>query len=397
MNDSLKGLADDYTAALRAYVARPSEADLQRAYEMGRTIIESDLGILDLVSIHHEALVKLLLAALESEIAPMAKLAEAFFAECLAPVEMTLRGFRDANATLHFLNQTLQALNQELERRVAERTDALEQANATLEAEISERKRAEEAVRNLNAGLEVRIQERTAQLEAANKELEAFSYSVSHDLRAPLRAIDGFSRMLVRDYQSNLPEQAQLRLQTIRENAQQMGALIDDLLAFARLSHQGLNKQLVAPADLVRKILAGLAGEMENRHVAVEIADLPPCQADPALLQQVWVNLLTNALKYTRQRDMARIEVGSLDLDGQQTFFIKDNGVGFDMRYYDKLFGIFQRLHRAEDFEGTGVGLATVQRIIRRHGGRVWAEAAVDQGATFYFTLERGEGSDERE
>lgn len=244
--------------------------------------------------------------------------------------------------------------------------------------------------KQLNLELEARVVERTTQLETANKELEAFTYSVSHDLRSPLRAIDGFSRMLLRDYAAQLPTEGQRRLQVVRDNAKRMGQLIDDLLAFSRLSRQPLQKRRVAPADLVYQVFRELSSERENRRVEIQIDDLPLCEADPTLLKQVFVNLLSNALKYTRLREIAQIEIGYIPLEADKNvaYFVKDNGVGFDMRYADKLFGVFQRLHRAEEFDGTGVGLAIVQRVILRHGGRVWAEAQVDQGATFYFTLE---------
>jgi len=243
--------------------------------------------------------------------------------------------------------------------------------------DITERKR-----------LEQEVQQRSAAFEAANKELEAFSYSVSHDLRAPLRAIDGFSRILLEDHIAHLPADAQRYLHAVRNNSQQMGRLIDDLLTFARLSRQPLSKQLVRPADLVQQCVEELRAEQQGRRVEMAIGDLPACQADPALLKQVWLNLISNALKYTRKQEMAVIAVGCQEQDSATAYFVRDNGVGFDMRYADKLFGVFQRLHRAEEYAGTGVGLAIVQRIIHRHGGRVWAEAAVNHGATFYFTLQ---------
>jgi light-regulated signal transduction histidine kinase (bacteriophytochrome) len=231
------------------------------------------------------------------------------------------------------------------------------------------------------------VVERTAQLEAANKELEAFSYSVSHDLRAPLRAVDGFSLAVLEDFGPLLPPECQSQLQVIRDGAQRMGELIDDLLKFSRLSRQPLGKQTVNTEKLVRSTLADLTGQCRGRQIKSRVGELPPCEADPALLKQVWVNLLSNALKYTSKREISEVEVGCLKQHGEEIYFVRDNGTGFDMLYANKLFRVFQRLHRAEDYEGTGVGLAIVQRIVSRHGGRIWAEAAPDRGATFYFTL----------
>jgi signal transduction histidine kinase len=236
--------------------------------------------------------------------------------------------------------------------------------------------------------LEQRVIARTAQLEAANKELEAFSYSISHDLRAPLRAIHGFSRILLEEHAPHLADEARRYLHLVRDNAQHMGELIDDLLTFARLSRQPLKRQRVVCADLVRQVLGELNGEHAGRRVDITVGDLPLCQADPTLLKQVLVNLCANALKFTRQREVAVIEIGCREAGGERVYFVKDNGIGFDMQYVGKLFGVFQRLHRADEYDGTGVGLAIVQRIIHRHGGRVWAEAAVNQGATFSFTLD---------
>jgi len=253
--------------------------------------------------------------------------------------------------------------------------------------DITDRRKIQEELKQLNAGLEQRVLERTAELNAANKELEAFSYSVSHDLRAPLRSMQGFSKILLEEHAPHLPEEAQRYLRLVAENCAQMGCLVDDLLTFSRLSRQSLNRRHVSTAALVRQCLEELQAEREGRSVAITVGDLPDCLADSSLLKQVWMNLLSNAIKFTRTRRRAEIEIGCGQAQGARAYYVKDNGVGFDMQDADKLFGVFQRLHRAEDYEGTGVGLAIVQRIIYRHGGRVWAEAAVNQGATFFFTL----------
>jgi PAS domain S-box-containing protein len=254
--------------------------------------------------------------------------------------------------------------------------------------DITERKRAGEEVHRLNQELEQRVADRTAQLEAANKELEAFASSVSHDLRAPLRHIDGFLELLEKRTTGALDERSQHYMNTISDAAERMGVLIDDLLAFSRMGRHEMSKGPVELGLLVQDIIREYESETKNRLIHWHIVDLPAVTGDRAMLRIVLVNLIANALKFTRQRQPAEITIGCLPDQGNEiVIFVRDNGVGFDMVYIDKLFGVFQRLHQADEFEGTGIGLANVRRIINRHGGRTWAEGKVNQGATFYFSL----------
>jgi light-regulated signal transduction histidine kinase (bacteriophytochrome) len=232
-----------------------------------------------------------------------------------------------------------------------------------------------------------RLDRALVEARAAAAELDSFSYTVAHDLRAPLRAIDGFSRALIEDFADKLEPEAARLLGVVRRNSLRMGRLMDDLLGFSRLLRQPLEKHRIEPAAIVRGILADSNAKWANRDVGIELGALPPVDADPALLTQLYANLIDNAMKFTAHADKPRIEIGSTAADGRTVYFIADNGAGFDMAHAGKLFGVFQRLHRAEDFDGNGVGLAVAQRIVHRHGGAIWAKAAPGAGASFFFTL----------
>ncbi|MEN6623522.1 MAG: PocR ligand-binding domain-containing protein [Smithella sp.] len=254
--------------------------------------------------------------------------------------------------------------------------------------DITELKRAKEALQKAHDELEIRVKERTSQLEALNAELESFSYSISHDLRAPLRAIDGFSMMILKKQGTNFDKDTQHKFNVIRHNTEIMGQLIDGLLELSRLGRKCMNMSIIYMDNIINEVWEEIEIINQERKISLSIKAMPPGFGDVQLIRQVYSNLLSNAVKFTKNRDVAVIEAGGYTDDKRgNIYYVKDNGAGFDMNYYDKLFGVFQRLHSTEDFEGTGIGLATTQRIVSKHGGRLWAEGKVNEGATFYFSL----------
>jgi len=265
--------------------------------------------------------------------------------------------------------------------------DELAELGNAFDDMASQRKATEDTIRTLNQELEQRVKERTTQLEAANKELESFSYSVSHDLRSPLRAVDGFTQILGEDYADKLDDEGKRVIGVVRDNAKKMGQLIDNILAFSRVGRKEMEMSEINMVDLAHSVFEELKPSMDGRSVQLDMKPLAACQGDRAMMHQVLVNLFSNAIKFTHNKQVAIIEVGCHAEDKENIYFVKDNGAGFDMQYAQKLFGIFQRLHGSEEFEGTGVGLSIVKRIVDKHGGRVWAEGKVNEGATFYFAL----------
>jgi len=366
-------LTDQYTAALKAYLTEGGEAQLEHAYELGRCAMAEGMGVLELAAIYHRSLtVVLAQTPLSQESQATLDAAANFYTESLSPFEMAQRGFQEAYSSLHKLNGEL-----------AKRAIELKRANGMLAREIREHERAEELIRGLN----VELEHRAVALEAVNRELEAFNYSVSHDLRAPLRGIEGFSRVLEESYAEVLDDRGKDCLRRVRAASQRMSQLIEDLLDLSLMTRAEMRRAKVDLSALARSIAAELQQAEPERRVVFQIQDGLKAEGDARLLHVVLENLLGNAWKFTGKRLSAEIALGATHHDGGTAFYVRDNGEGFDAAYADKLFAVFQRLHSTSEFPGTGVGLATVQRIIHRHGGRVWAEGAVDQGATFYFTL----------
>jgi len=277
----------------------------------------------------------------------------------------------------------------ELEGRVKLRTAELALTNNALRVEVEEREHAEESLRQLNLKLEERVSERTAELRSANQELEAFSYSIAHDLRAPFRQIHGYTELLQEEFSEVLPDEAKKYLKRIESKSKEMGRMVDDLLNLFGVVRQQFDFANVDLNDLVKDVVASSREASPERSIEWKIGNLPTVNCNYGLIRQVFDNLVSNAVKYTRPRNPAHIEIGCNRAEQEDVIFVRDDGVGFDMESGERLFGVFQRLHRPEEFEGTGVGLALASRIIRKHGGRIWAEGRVDQGATFYFTLRK--------
>jgi signal transduction histidine kinase len=352
--------------------------DLSAAYHRFRW----DVGILALIMIGSLAVALAISQALQRRISgPILELAET--ARLVSNKrDYSVQAKKHGNDELGVLTD---AFNQML-AQIGEQDKALRKNEEQLRVALQSAQASATEVRALNAGLESRVASRTAELAATNQELEAFAYSVSHDLRAPLRHIDAYAQILEEELDKN-PAEAQQYINRIRHGVQNTGRLVDDLLKLSRVGRVELKFETIPLNPVVEEVLAELKMEIENRSIDWRIAKLPRANVDPGLIKQVFANLISNAVKYTRPRARAMIEIGVEPANGGGAIFVRDNGVGFNMKYAHKLFGVFQRLHRMEEFEGTGVGLATVQRIVHLHGGKIWVDAELDKGATFHFTL----------
>jgi light-regulated signal transduction histidine kinase (bacteriophytochrome) len=340
MSEALDGLGPTYVSALDAYLKSRDEATLSRAYELGRDAMATGLGVLDMANLHQAAVGVLVVTAPPAEQMRLTAVASGFFTELLSPFEMSFRGYRAANHELQRLNESL------------------------------------------------RLQKEA--VEVANRELESFSYSVSHDLRAPLRSIDAFSQYLIEDHGNLLGAEGMRHASRIQNAARHMAILIDKLLTLARVTRTEIQRVDVNLTELARRAAEWLRTAAPERDVEMIVEEDLRCNGDAALLAVVVENLIGNAWKFTSKRAHALIRFGRELHDDRPWYFVSDNGSGFDMAAAQKLFAPFQRLHSASEFEGTGIGLATVQRIVQRHNGRVWADGAIDRGATFYFTLGGG-------
>jgi light-regulated signal transduction histidine kinase (bacteriophytochrome) len=328
----------DYAASLRAYFDDPDESALAAAYALGRAALDNGTGITHVVGTHAEALGSILGISPATD---MSMRSISFLAECLAPLEMAHQGFMDANR----------------------------------------------ALQRLNADLEQRVRERTRQLEEANEELGSFAYSVSHDLRAPVRAISGYSQVVLEDYAPLLDDAGRLALERLQANAIRMGQMIDDILHLAQVSREHVSLRPVDLSTLAKEIVAELREQQPDRNLDIRIADGLVADADPDLMRIALTNLLGNAVKFTSNQPAPKIDFASETQGEEIVYYVRDNGAGFDMAYVDNVFRPFERLHSQDEFPGTGIGLATVHRAISRHGGRIWADASVGRGATFFFTL----------
>ncbi|HOG18014.1 MAG TPA: PAS domain S-box protein [Syntrophales bacterium] len=304
--------------------------------------------------------------------------------------ERSLSIFREQGSVRDFECQMRRKDNSIIWAAINGRLSETPEGNIYLEGfilDITKRKQDEEEIRTLNGELEQRVADRTAQLAAANRELEAFSYSVSHDLRAPLRAVDGYCHILLEDHAPQLDEEGKRVCNVISASAREMGKLIDDLLAFSRISRTTMEPSDIDMTTIARSVFFEVTSQQERERIDFEVLPLPQAQGDPTLIRQVWTNLLSNAVKFSAKKERAAIKVSAGEQGGKVVYKVQDNGAGFDMKYVPKLFGVFQRLHSTREFPGTGVGLAIVQRIVVRHGGRIWAEGEPGKGATFYFTM----------